>query len=351
MVCLQAGLSLTTCSLLLLSRNYHYGMPVSTLFQEHDCTEEAFKRADEFWQDYDTHTRLVLSETRPDPALMMACKACEELRTCFQHFPDYSIFDLPRLHHTKFCQLREKNITCLTSIPNDFDLTPTQHNVKTAIQTGRPYLDKEGLKAELERLHYPLLFLDFETVMTALPLYPDTSPYTQIPTQYSLHVVLETGQIQHHEFLADPKKDCRRQLVEKLISHCQEKGTILMYTSFEKTVLNGLMILYPDLMEEIQSIVSRLVDLCQILKQYYYHPDFHGSYSIKNVLPVMVPELSYTHLEINNGSDAVAQFAMMARGQYNRDEEKQVKRHLMEYCKLDTMAMVKVYEKLKILSQ
>jgi hypothetical protein len=136
-----------------------------------------------------------------------------------------------------------------------------------------------------------------------------------------------------------------------LISHCGNKGTIFTYTSFEKTIINGLADQFPDLAGGLQNLVNRLVDLCQILKTYYYHPDFHGSYSIKNVLPVMVPKLSYTNMEIGNGSEAVAQFAYMAQGKYDSEQEKQIKRHLLEYCKLDTLAMVKVYERLAIMNK
>ena len=101
-----------------------------------------------------------------------------------------------------------------------------------------------------------------------------------------------------------------------------------------------------DLTKELQGLVGRLVDLCAILKRNYYHPDFHGSYSIKKVLPVMVPELSYDNMEIGNGSDAVAQFALLARGKYDKEEAKKVRQNLLDYCKLDTLAMVKLHERL-----
>ena len=139
-------------------------------------------------------------------------------------------------------------------------------------------------------------------------------------------------------------------LAEKLITHCGNKGTIFTYTSFEKTIINGLSDLFPDFSNGLQNLVHRLVDLCQIMKTYYYHPDFHGSYSIKNVLPVIVPDMSYANMEIGNGSEAVAQFAYMAQGKYDSEHKKQIRRHLLEYCKLDTMAMVKVYERLKVFS-
>ena len=106
---------------------------------------------------------------------------------------------------------------------------------------------------------------------------------------------------EHFEYLANPKKDCRRELAENLIRHCGSKGTIFSYSPFEKTVINSLIELFPDLADELKKLISRLVDLCKILSNCYYHPEFHGSFSIKKVLPVMVSELSYDGMDVNNG--------------------------------------------------
>jgi hypothetical protein len=348
MVCKQAGLPITTCSLLLLNRDYRHGMPVSALFKEADCTEDIMRRSDLFWSQYDAIIKKVFCGKKLPPDYKFECKNCDYLDTCLKNNHEYHIFDLPRLSHTKFCRLRELGIESINDIPADFGLSPSQEKVREAIRTKTPYIDKKGLIEELGQLVYPLHFLDFETVTTAIPLYEDISPYTQIPTQYSLHVCSETGDIVHHyEYLSDSHKDGRRKLAETLIGHCGSEGSLFCYSSFEKTVINGLISLFPDLTEELGGLVSRLVDLCAILKRIYYHPDFHGSYSIKTVLPVMAPELSYDNMEISNGSDAVAQFAYLARGKYSKKEVKAVRSSLLEYCELDTLAMVKVWERLK----
>lgn len=347
MVITQAGVPISKCSLLLLSRDYRYGMPVSALFQEVDCTEQALSRSKQFWHQYDAIIKQVFSDKKLPPDYQFECKNCDYFDECFRNNPDYHIFDLPRLSHTKFCQLRDMGINNIEAIPSDFKLTPTQEKVKQAVQSGTEYINKKGLKKELDRLVYPLYFLDFETVMTGIPLYEDIAPYTQIVTQYSLHVSNGDEKPAHHEYLSDHRRDCRRTLAEKLIGHCGDQGRIFCYTVFEKTVVNGLISLFPDLKEELEGIVNRLVDLCAILQRNYYHPDFHGSYSIKQVLPVLVPELSYEGLEIGNGSDAVAQFALLARGKYDNSEAKKVRQDLLDYCKLDTLAMVKVWERLE----
>jgi predicted RecB family nuclease len=347
MVCTQAGLPISKCSLLLLSRDYRYGMSIKALFQEVDCTEKILSRSQQFWQDYDSIVKKVLSDKKLPPEYNFQCKACDYIDKCFKNNPEHHIFDLPRLSHTKFCRLRELGINNIGDIPAGFELTSMQKKVKEAVQSGTEYIGKKGLKKELSQLVYPLYFLDFETCGTALPLYEDMAPHSQFPTQYSLHMYQGNGDLVHYEYLSDYRMDCRRKLAEKLIEHCGSEGSIFCYTPFEKTVINGLISLFPDFKKELQGIVNRLVDLCAILQRNYYHPDFHGSYSIKNVLPVMVKGLNYDNMAIGNGSDAVAQFALLARGRYTNNEEKKVRQYLLDYCKLDTLAMVKVWEKLK----
>ena len=347
MIITQVGLPITACSLLLLNRDYRYGMPVESLFQEVECTDAAMSRSSHFWTKYDSIVKQVFSDNRLPPNYQFECKGCDYIDECFHNDPEYHIFDLPRLHHTKFCRLRELGINSIEDIPTDFELSPTQEKVRKAVRTGAEYIDQEGLRKELSRLIYPLYFLDFETCTTAIPLYEGITPHSHIVTQYSMHVCMGKGSLVHHEYLSDHRRDCRRILAEKLIGHCGDQGHILCYTPFEKTVINGLITLFPDLTEEFEGLVSRLVDLCAILQRNYYHPGFHGSYSIKKVLPVMVPELSYENMEIGNGSDAVAQFAMLARGEYDNHEVKKVRQDLLDYCKLDTLAMVRVWERLE----
>lgn len=347
MICTQAGLPLSSCSLLLLNRDYRHGMPATSLFQEVDFTEVILSRSEDFWDQYDSIIKKVFSDKKLPPDYKFECKACDYINECFKNNPQYHIFDLHRLSHTKFCRLRELGINSIEDIPSDFELTPTQEKVRKAVMTGTEYINKKGLKKELDQLVYPLYFLDFETCSTALPLFEEMSPHSQFPTQYSLHVYQGKGKLVHHEYLSDHKKDCRRRLAEKLIRHCGSEGSIFCYTSFEKTVINGLISLFSDLKQELEGLVSRLVDLCAILQRNYYHPDFHGSYSIKNVLPVMVKGLNYDNMAIGNGGDAVAQFAYLAKGKYSNNEAKKVRQDLLDYCKMDTLAMVKVWERLE----
>jgi hypothetical protein len=211
------------------------------------------------------------------------------------------------------------------------------------------------LADQLSGISWPAYYLDFETVQTAIPLYPDTAPYEQVVTQYSLHKCGSTRDFtspRHFEYLADPSRDCRRELAESLLGRLGRRGSVVVYYApFERSRLQELAAKFPDLAPSINAVVRRLVDLLDIVKAGVYHPGFSGSYSIKKVLPALVPELSYSDLDIRDGSTAVAQFAEMARGQCPPGEADAARRRLLEYCKRDTEAMVRLHEKLLGLCQ
>jgi len=152
--------------------------------------------------------------------------------------------------------------------------------------------------------------------------------------------------VNHFEYLADPGKDCRRALAEHLIGDLEGEGSILVYSHFEKTIVNCLGRLYPDLLSALQYLIDRMIDLEAIIRKHFYHTDFHGSTSIKRTLPVLVPDMSYDGLEIANGDTALTVFALLALGHYEDGEAEAIKRNLLVYCKQDTLAMVKLHERL-----
>jgi hypothetical protein len=256
------------------------------------------------------------------------------------------IFQLPRLSQSRFGDLIESGITRIQDIPPDFSLTENQKRVRNCVVSGQVFIG-ENLKRSLESISFPAYYLDFETVMTAIPLYPDIAPYTQIPTQYSIHKcsTLE-AEPEHKEYLSDPSRDCRRELAENLIRDLGEEGSILIYSVFEKVVINSLMALYPDLSGRLTALTERMVDLEAIIRKNFYHPEFHGSTSIKNVLPALVPDMSYSGMPIADGDTAMVTFAYLAMGKYEAGEAEMIKRQLLEYCGLDTLAMVKLHRRL-----
>jgi CRISPR/Cas system-associated exonuclease Cas4 (RecB family) len=342
----QCGYRISRVSLLLLNKEFRLGMPGGTLFVEIDHTRDVLEKVKEFeslWQSLEEITR---GPSMPKPSLRYECKKCEVFRDCVGEGIDNHIFDLPRLSTSKFQELLTRGIVCIEDIPPEISLTEPQERVRECVQ-GRFTSIESGLKEVLKLIQWPVFYLDFETFMTAIPLYQDTAPFAQIPFQYSIHACSERfGCVIHCEYLADSTRDCRRELAERLVGDLSGEGSIVVYTSFEERIIRSLADMFPDLKQELTSLADRIIDLEKVIRSHVYHPEFHGRTSIKVVLPVLVPGMSYDQLEIREGDTAMATFAYMALGKYSPQEIEEIRKNLLKYCKHDTLAMVALHKEL-----
>jgi predicted RecB family nuclease len=348
MVASGAGLGVERCRLLLISRGYRLGMPSQNMFVAKDVTEEVVSRLPEFHASLDTIRAALHQDTPPPARLSSVCRKCEFFATeCIGKDLQHPILQIPSLHKNRIAQMVELGIHEIKSVPRSFPLSALQSRVVECVKTGHEYVGPT-LREDLAKIEWPAAYLDFETVATAVPLYPGIAPYQQITTQFSVHVCDEPGHvIRHHEYLADPTRDCQRELAERLLEALDgTKSVIVYHASFEKGRLTDLAKLFQDLAPQLQNVSDRLVDLEVVIRNGYYHSDFRGSYSIKRVLPVLVPDLSYEGLPIGDGDTAVAQFARMALGQYETEEVAVIRRQLLDYCVLDTLAMVRLHQRL-----
>ena len=214
------------------------------------------------------------------------------------------------------------------------------------------HVDKLGIKAFLDTLTYPLYFLDFESFQTCIPLYDGLNPYRQVPFQYSLHYILEKdGAPQHKEFLADENSDPRRALAERLVEDIPQNSCTLAYNkSFECMVIKDLAADFPDLSERLLNIRENIHDLLDVFRDgFVYDKAMGGSLSIKSVLPAMFPDnsaLNYHNLnDVHNGTEATTTYLSL-RGMEKSERDK-LRASLLAYCKLDTMAMVMLWQRLR----
>ncbi len=346
MVLSRCGVDIASASLLLISKDYRLGMDDRALFVEIDHTQEVLERAEVLASQLPEIVEMTNAPDEPKPRLIIECRDCPQFADCTGKGIENPIFNLPRLHPTKFNQLTKAGIVRIEDIPADFPLTDNQAIVRDAVQTGKPFLG-DGLAAHLGRISWPACYLDFETVSTAVPLYPDTAPYTPIPTQYSAHHCAAADSVTGHcEYLADPKQDCRLELAQRLLKDLRGTGSIVVYTNFERTIISGLAATYPQLAAELNLLIDRIIDLKAIIERNFYQKGFRGSFSIKNVLPVVVAEMSYDHLPIADGDTAMATFVFMAWGHYEGQRIEALRRELLAYCKQDTFAMVKLHSSL-----
>lgn len=277
--------------------------------------------------------------------------ACEYLRFALPGFPARTISEIPGLRGAKFSGLLELGVLDLLDVPDDYELTPNQREFVDFVKAGVPAIDKNAISAELERLEYPLYFLDYETVNPAIPQFAGMSPLQQFTFQYSLHIK-ETpdSELLHFEFLSDGSGVPPRDVASNLASAIGPTGSILVwYKSFERGRNTELGTLYPELEAFFTSVNERVFDLYEIFsKKLYRHPEFKSN-SLKSVLPILAPDLSYAALEIGNGGAALSfWFDKVYRGDDPAEKER-VMNALREYCKLDTFAMVRILAHLQSL--
>lgn len=297
-----------------------------------------------------------LMETMPEVEIGQHCSdpyGCDFMNYCWQHVPEYSVFDIARIGG-KAWDLYNEGVLSLEDIPDDFPLNHNQQAQVDAEKNGDTIIKPELIQEFLDELSYPLYYLDFETFMPAVPLLDHTSPYDQIVFQYSLHVQHESGgPCEHHEFLAEANGiDPRPAFIEKLLADCGNLGSILVYNQgFEVARLRELGEAFPEYAEALQHLTDRIVDLMKPFQQKaYYTKEMLGRYSIKNVLPAIAPELSYKDLHIADGGTASQAFYSMFMDSEKFEEEhllEEVREDLLKYCERDTWAMVVLMEKLR----
>jgi hypothetical protein len=343
LVAQTAGFFPSAINLVLIDKNYRYGMPLEHLFLKADMTEQVLARVEEFKTLADLIDSVSSTPDEPEPQLTFNCRQCGEFAKCLGKEIEAHIFEIPGIRQKSVDKLIASGITSIHEIPDGFSLTDNQKRVVDCVKCGKMHIDPDLLK-KLATISWPACYLDFETMMTAIPLWPDSAPYEQIPVQYSLHTCERWGKIiRHRDYLADPHRDCRYELARRLIEDLKGEGSIITYSSFEKTTISKLSKTFPNLSDDLQSLIDRIVDLEQCIRC-VNHPEFCGRTSIKIVLPVLVPDLSYEGLEIADGDVALVTFAMMAQGKMDTSEMERKRAALLEYCKMDTLAMVRLHE-------
>jgi len=193
---------------------------------------------------------------------------------------------------------------------------------------------------------YPIHFLDFETFGPVLPRYAGTRPYQTIPFQWSDHILYEDCRLDHREYLCNTDKDPREEFTQTLLEALGTEGSIVIYTNYETGVLNSIIEHLPQFTDELWAIIDRFKDLHAIIKNNYYHPKFYGSFSLKDVLPALVPEMSYDKLSIQDGMQASLDYLRMIDAETPEQEKTTIRNNLLTYCGQDTLAMVKIRDEL-----
>ena len=351
----NSGIDLKDISIVHINNQYVKGgdIDVQQLFTIESVHDQVLELLPNIPNEIDRLKGVIRSSETPKKDIGPHCSDpydCDFKGTCWKHIPEYSIFNISRLNENKKFELYRKGVLNLDQI--DVKTTKLNSNQLLQVQSEvnrTTYINHDEISKFIEGIRYPLYFLDFETMASAIPVYNKSRPYQQLVFQYSLHIQNKNGETVHCEYLAEPNPniDPREKFVTQLIEDCGSVGDILVYNiGFERGKLNDLISLYPEYSNEINAIICRLKDLMlPFQKKWYYTPEMRGSHSIKAVLPALVPSLSYNNLDIKDGGSASTIFMQMVNGTYDGDIEK-TKADLLAYCKLDTWAMVEILSEL-----
>lgn len=272
-------------------------------------------------------------------------RPCEFYDRCNPPIPENHISQLPRISTKVVIKLQELGVSTIGDIPDDYPLNERLRRACTSVQTGQPWFSAE-LPERLNQLQYPLHFMDFETINPAIPRFAGMHPYDHIPFQWSVHVQNSPAEApQHHEFLAADISDPRREFIRTVCDVLGQHGSIVVYNaSFESERLAELAGWFPEFSEQITKVQARLWDLYPIVRDHVYHPAFAGSYSLKAVLPALVPDMTYDGMDVADGQQAGLAWESMIGGKVDQMERQRLMRSLLDYCGQDTLALVRVLD-------
>ncbi|NDY84448.1 DUF2779 domain-containing protein [Orrella sp. NBD-18] len=345
----KSGLPLSRVSLAHINTQFVYPghQDYQGLFHEVDLTAKVEEKIPEVadWVQAAKAT-LALDEvpqvvSGPQCSDPFACPFASHCKPVEQEVTEYPVEILPR-GAKEAIELRKANYRDLREVPTGILKNEVHVRVHRATVNGQAELDRQASEI-LNALPWPRYYLDFETVATAIPLFAGVRPFEAIPFQWSCHIEQEDGTLSHNEFLAPDGEDPRRAFAETLINNLGQSGPIIVFNqSFEKGRILYLAELFPDLMPELKKVADRLFDLLVVAREHYYHPDMRGSWSIKSILPTIAPALTYSNLDVGHGMDAQDSYRKMIRPDTSQADRESLRHALLEYCQLDTYAMVVV---------
>ena len=292
----------------------------------------------------------LLKNNAPDLDIGKHCNKpyeCDFKGYCWEGVPEYSVLNISRLKADTKWGLYNSGYININDIPLDTKMSANQRIQVDCEINQTNIINKKKIKDFINNLSNDIFHLDFETISEAVPNFDGLKAYQQNPFQYSLHHE-KNGKIKrHYEFLASSDGDFREFFIKSLVKNLQSDGDILVYNiGFERGKLKDLIKYFPKYEYELQSIIDRMKDLMIPFKEkWYYVPEMQGSYSIKKVLPALVPDLSYGNLSINKGDIASLEFLNLSKKP--TDEQENIRKDLLEYCKMDTFAMFKILEVLR----
>ncbi|MBU6141832.1 DUF2779 domain-containing protein [Patescibacteria group bacterium] len=354
----RCGLNVAVASIMHLNPEYvrSGALDLNELFKSDDITAEINALQEEVAAEMEQAKAYLAAEAEPAGPCCCIYKGRSNHCTTFSHsnghVPKYGVHDITRigLSKKKLKALIDSEVFHLHEVPDDFELSDAQRNQVDAYKMDTVLMHKGQIGEELEKLAYPLYFIDYETFPSAIPLFDGFSPYQQIPFQFSLYTQdAPGGELKHSEFLYEQQADPSGAFAAAMQEMIGPKGSVIVWSKkFECTINKQIAERVPEAKAFLDDVNARVYDLMDAFsKQHYVHKDFKGSTSIKKVLPVMAPELSYKELAIREGGAAASSWIKLVGTALTPPEKEKLKEDMLAYCKMDTWAMVRILQELE----
>lgn len=346
----QAGIKVGRYQLMHLNRECLFP-DLENLFVSDDISEQVLQIFDEVESEIKNLIPITQSKIAPPVGIGEHCDSpypCPFKAHCWKDFPDYSVLDLPGMSKKGWENYHQGKK--LIADLNADDFKGKVSRAINATKSNEIFVERKVIRSELKNWQWPLYFLDFETINPAIPRYAKTSPYTQVPFQFSCHVwPAANKKLQHFEFLHTESSDPRPFVAAALAEGIGSKGSIVSYSKgFEAGVMKKLAAQSPKHREKLLHIIDRLVDPLPLFREYVYHREFRGSFSIKAVAPALLgARLKYDDLEVSHGQQAQVVVAQLMSGQVPEAERERLRQSLLAYCRQDTLAMVELVKWLR----
>ncbi len=315
-----------------------------------DVTEKVAERMPQTKEEIEKALVIISSDTLPDPSPRYASDLAEwmEIYSILRGpFDKHSIYNLAGIKPEQIAYLEDSGISQINNIPDDMELQRQQPQQVAVTKSGQRHVDLDAIREFLEGLEYPLYFLDYETFSDVIPTFDGLRPYQATPFQYSLHVFDHEGaELRHREYLHTENSNPVAPLLAQLRENIGVQGSVIVwYAPFEKGRNKDMAAMSTEHAAFLENINDRIVDLMVPFKSgWFVDKDFLGSASIKKVLPVLVPELSYEGLDIASGDVAQLEWMDAVVRNNNPNIRETVMVNLRRYCELDTLAMVRIFE-------
>ena len=352
----DAGVPVTRFELMRLNRECRYP-DLSNLFVREDLTAEIEALTPAVELALDHLVPIAKRPTVPPAELGARCtspRECAFIARCWPEVDADHIRYLYRLNKDKAVSYEKSGVARIQDLPDDLMLGAIPARQRRCLREGDILVEKDALVDALLDIVHPVTHIDFETVMFAIPRWNGCRPYDNIPVQMSAHVVDADGNATHHSWIAEDSNDPRPGIGPAIVKACEGVSTVTAYNaSFEKRCIELVADACPDIAPRLREIAAGIVDLLPMVRDNLYHREFRGSFSLKRVLPALVPELSYDGLEIAEGGTASAQLMMMLYKQnaMSGEERTKVQQALLAYCQRDTEAMIALTSRLRELAR